>query len=154
MDGNVASIIHLVTVQAEKEILEPGFVNFIVKCYPGHLSYFKGLWISFLPSDIQMDRKGCTMVNENCFIVCFLEYRGSDKILTYMMFLQAEKIFEKHTNLYLLTIQLFKILRIHIIFSWWIHYYFWGFFCTKNTTSIKCFCLIYKFSWTSWNLRT
>lgn len=40
--------------------------------------------------------------------------------------------FSKHTNLYLLTIQLFKILRIHIIFSWWVHYYFWGLLYEKH----------------------
>lgn len=116
----MASIIHLVRLQAEKGILEPGFVNCIVKCYPGHLSYFKGMEISFLPSDIQMDRKGCAdaMVNESCFILCFLGCRDSDEILKYMMFLQADRIFQKHTNLYLLMIQLFKNIQLHIIFSW------------------------------------
>jgi hypothetical protein len=71
MGENVASIIHLVVVQTEMWVLERGFVNCITKCYPGHFSYFKVLWISFLPSDIQMDRKGCTdeEINEDHFIM-------------------------------------------------------------------------------------
>lgn len=83
----MASIIYFVRAQAEKGILEPGFVKSIVKWYPGHLGYFKGLWISFLPSDIQMDRKGEAddMVNKSCFMVCFLGCRGNDEILKYMM---------------------------------------------------------------------
>lgn len=50
------------------------FCNWIMKCYPGHLSYFKVPWVSLLPSDIQMDRKGCAdrVLNEDYFIVCFL----------------------------------------------------------------------------------
>lgn len=74
VEENVASISHLATVQTEMWILEPDFVNCTMKCYPGHLSYFKVPWISLLPSDIQMDRKGCTdgLVSEDYFIVCFL----------------------------------------------------------------------------------
>lgn len=70
----MASIIHLVIVQTEMWILDPGFANCIMKCYLGHLSYFKEPWISLLPSDIQIDRKGCAdrVVNEDYFIVCFL----------------------------------------------------------------------------------
>lgn len=81
LEENVAFIIHLVVVQTEMWILEPGFVNCIMKCYPGHLSYFKVPWISLLPSDIQMNRKGCAdrVVKEDYFVVCFLGGGGLRK---------------------------------------------------------------------------
>lgn len=74
VEKNVAFIIHLAIVQTEMWILEPGFINCTMKCYPDHLSYFKVPWISLLPSDIQMDRKACAdgVINEDYFIVCFL----------------------------------------------------------------------------------
>lgn len=100
LEKNVASIIHFVRAQAEKGILEPGFVHSIGKCYPGHLGYFKGPWVSS-PSDIQMARKGYAddMVNESCFTVYFQQCAGSDDILNYMMFLQADCINRKEQPL-------------------------------------------------------
>lgn len=80
-------------VQTKMWILEPGFVNCTMKYYTGYLSYFKVPWISLLPSDIQMDRKGCAdvVLNEDYFIVLFWGgNEGEDRdlrnvILPYML---------------------------------------------------------------------
>lgn len=88
------SPLSILFVQTKMWILEPGFVNYTMKYYTGHLSYFKVPWISLLPSDIQMDRKGCAdgVLNEDYFIVCFFVGggRGEDRdirnvILSYML---------------------------------------------------------------------
>lgn len=68
------------------------FCNWIMKCYPGHLSYFKVPWVSFLPSDIQMDRKGCAdrVLNEDYFIVCFLwQWRRGQRRKEYNLTIDA-----------------------------------------------------------------